>query len=108
MRECDNSKIHKSRNFLFSICLIILDNLLLVLKNISCAMVGVPDAARCIILPVKLRNCHYINHSRQVQLFNNTYLENLKTATGGEFIINPVRPIMLTFSKLLQLLYIDM
>jgi len=67
-----------------------------------------PDAARCIILPVKLRNCHYINHSRQVQLFNNTYLENLKTATGGEFIINPVRPIMLTFSKLLQLLYIDM
>jgi len=47
MRECDNSKIHKSRNFLFSICLIILDNLLLVLKNISCAMVGVPDAARC-------------------------------------------------------------
>jgi len=29
MKECDNSKIHISSNFIFSICLIILDTFLL-------------------------------------------------------------------------------
>jgi len=36
MRDCDNSKIHISRNFLLSICLIIMLDTLLLVPSLHC------------------------------------------------------------------------